>query len=69
MYVICVFMSPHTDLYTHAWLPTYMYIYIHTISTYDSRNNFVSAEQKANKLSSFISTTLPVLEASYERVS
>ena len=46
MYLIFVY-GPCTLINVHAWLPTYMYTYMHiyTIYTYYSHNNFVSADQ------------------------
>ena len=53
--VICVFMSPCTHVLDYARLPIYMYtyMYIHTIYSY---KDFVSAEQKANRLSGYKNT-------------
>ena len=47
-------MAPDAKIYAHAWLPTYIrtYMHLHTVYTYYSHSNFVSADQKANKLSS-----------------
>ena len=54
MCVICVIMFFYTGTYAHAWLCTYIYttMHIYTIYTCHSSNNFVSAVQKANRLSS-----------------
>ena len=41
MCIVCVFISPNIHIHGHAWLPTYMftYMHLHIIYTYHSHNN------------------------------